>query len=91
MSVGESAVLSAHDTRTRTVRAVTDCELCYITREAVRSVCDEYIELQARLQRYVPHPKPLNHNVVKMSFPTRDGADLLVWLGVGTCTSVSCG
>ena len=52
MSVGESAVLSAHDTRTRTVRAVTDCELCYITREAVRGVCDEYIELQARLQRY---------------------------------------
>eukprot|EP01045_Picozoa_sp_COSAG04_P048998 COSAG04_NODE_19099_length_425_cov_0.619632_1_plen_100_part_10 len=46
MPVGESAVLSAHDTRTRTVRAVTDCELCYITREAVRGVCDEYIELQ---------------------------------------------
>ena len=61
MSVGESAVLSAHDTRTRTVRAVTDCELCYITREAVRGVCDEYIELQARLQRYVTHPKSLNH------------------------------
>ena len=82
MPVGESAVLSAHDTRTRTVRAVTDCELCYITREAVRGVCDEYIELQARLQRYVTHPKSLNQ-CGKDVIPdhARDGDNLLGVVG----------
>ena len=49
---GESAVLAAqggvNSKRARTVRAVTDCELCFISRSALRDVSDEYPELDAR-------------------------------------------
>ena len=55
--VTESAVMDGTDglktgLRKRTVKAVTDCELCFMNREGFQEVCDEYLELKARLQRY---------------------------------------
>ena len=41
--------------RTRTLVAVCECELCFITRAEVQSLCREYPELEARLQRF-SHP-----------------------------------
>ena len=38
--------------RSRTITAVTACELCYLTRDAVMGVAIEYPELRARLMRF---------------------------------------
>jgi CRP-like cAMP-binding protein len=54
---GEAPVLAARDDtsmqlRMRTVRAVANSELCFLTRNAVYELCDEYPELKARLLRF---------------------------------------
>eukprot|EP01043_Picozoa_sp_COSAG02_P010774 COSAG02_NODE_386_length_23297_cov_32.396457_6_plen_1111_part_00 len=53
---GEVPMLSNYaagsEVRTRTVQAVTESSLCYITREAVRQLRDIYPELDARLRRF---------------------------------------
>lgn len=38
--------------RMRTVRAVTDVELCYITRDDVHELSDQYTELRSRMNRF---------------------------------------
>ena len=38
--------------RIRTVRAVTDVELCYITRDDVHELSDQYTELRSRMNRF---------------------------------------
>ena len=38
--------------RMRTVRAVTNSELCFITKDAMHEICDDYPELRARIQRF---------------------------------------
>ena len=43
---------TADTVRTRTVTAVTECELCYLTRQSVMNLSVEYPELRARLQRF---------------------------------------
>ena len=44
---------STKDTvRSRTITAVTNCELLYLTRDAVMGVAIEYPELRARLMRF---------------------------------------
>lgn len=61
---GESPVLStlsgldlasstADTMRSRTVTAVTECELCYLTRQSIMKLSLEYPELRARLRRCV--------------------------------------
>ena len=46
-------VSSTKDTvRSRTVTAVTPCELCYLTRDAVMQLAIDYPELRARLLRF---------------------------------------
>ena len=54
---GESPVLGwkgepGVELRVRTVRAVTDIELVYLTREDVHQTADQYNELRARLKRF---------------------------------------
>ena len=53
---GEIPVLSQDEpeagVRTRTVKAVTECDLCYVTRAVIRELRDQYPELQARLNRF---------------------------------------
>ena len=51
---GESAILdsSGSDIRTRTVVAVSDCELCFITRDDIQMIGSMYPELEARLRRF---------------------------------------
>jgi CRP-like cAMP-binding protein len=39
--------------RSRTVTAVTECELCYLTRQSIMKLSLEYPELRARLRRCV--------------------------------------
>lgn len=43
--------------RSRTITAVTACELCYLTRDAVMGVAIEYPELRARLMRFARPPR----------------------------------
>jgi CRP-like cAMP-binding protein len=53
---GESAVLSdssGKEVRSRTLKAVTDSELCFLTRESLLKLRREYSELEARLKRFV--------------------------------------
>ncbi len=53
---GEAAVLadeSGRELRRRTLKAVTDSELCYITRDDIMALRREYPELDARLKRFV--------------------------------------
>ena len=53
---GEAAVLadeSGRELRRRTLKAVTDSELCYINREDIQALRVEYPELDARLKRFV--------------------------------------
>ena len=53
---GEAAVLadeSGRELRRRTLKAVTDSELCYLEREDILSLRQEYPELDARLKRFV--------------------------------------
>eukprot|EP01050_Picozoa_sp_SAG11_P052334 SAG11_NODE_30257_length_302_cov_1.527094_1_plen_80_part_01 len=48
---GEAAVLAdagSSGLRSRTVRAVVESELCFITREELVMLCTEYAELRAR-------------------------------------------
>ena len=54
---GEAPVLGINgelglEVRTRTVRAVTDIECVYITRDDVQSLCEQYQELKARMRRF---------------------------------------
>lgn len=54
---GESPVLGwkgepGVELRVRTVRAVSDVELIYLTREDIHSLADQYSELRARLNRF---------------------------------------
>ena len=54
---GEAPVMAPrHDTamllRTRTVTAVANSELCYLTRDAMAEVCADYPELKARIYRF---------------------------------------
>ena len=52
---GEAAVLCSaykNDRRTRTVTAVIDSELCYLTYEDLQELQEEYPELKARLARF---------------------------------------
>merc|ERR1712195_103975 len=54
---GETPVLAAAEEpgiqiRMRTVRAVTDIELIYLTRDSVQHVCTQYPELRARMTRF---------------------------------------
>jgi CRP-like cAMP-binding protein len=52
---GEVPVLSedsGSEIRTRTVTAVTDSELCYITKKAIKKLKETYPELKARLMRF---------------------------------------
>lgn len=53
---GEAAVLadeSGRELRRRTLTAVTDSELCYLNRDDVTMLRQEYPELDARLKRFV--------------------------------------
>lgn len=38
--------------RMRTVRAVTDLELIYLSRDDVNALCEQYAELRARMSRF---------------------------------------
>ena len=52
---GEVPILSdasGSEIRDRTVRAVTDCEFCYLTRDSVRKLERRYPELSVRLKRF---------------------------------------
>ena len=52
---GERAVLSeasGSETRVRTVRAVTTCELCFLTKEKLATLRGRYAELSARCIRF---------------------------------------
>jgi CRP-like cAMP-binding protein len=52
---GESAVLwdgSGAERRVRTVRAVTKCELCFLSRDAMQELRERYPELDARVRRF---------------------------------------
>lgn len=54
---GEAPVLGKRgeaglELRKRTVRAVTDVELVYISRDDVSTLCDNYAELHGRLTRF---------------------------------------
>lgn len=61
---GEAPVLGSRgeiglELRTRTVRAVSDVELCYITRDDVHQLSDQYAELKARMSRFSTGGKTL--------------------------------
>ena len=43
--------------RSRTITAVTACELCYLTRDAVMGVAIQYPEFRARLMRFARPPR----------------------------------
>ena len=52
---GEAAILNgsnASEPRTRTVRAVTDSELCYLTSDDLEHMKSDYPELRARMNRF---------------------------------------
>ena len=61
---GEAPVLgmgeSGTEIRRRTVRAVTETELCFLSRGAVSELCDDYPELEARLKRFTQSGMGLN-------------------------------
>ena len=57
--------------RRRTVQAVTETELCYISRESVTEICVDYPELRARLHRFSNAAKPMNAKRLKKAGLTR--------------------
>ena len=61
---GEAPVLgmgeSGTEIRRRTVRAVTETELCFLSRGAVSELCEDYPELEARLKRFTQSGMGLN-------------------------------
>ena len=74
---GEAAVVrDPHDgsatLRTRTVRAVTDTELCYLRKEDVHELYDIYPELDARMKRFAAACRALNDKTIKKLDITRD-------------------
>ena len=67
---GEAPVLGDPDDhdmqlRKRTVRAVTASELCFLTRDAVRDLCDDYAELKARVARFRNSSRVMNNRTLK--------------------------
>ena len=74
---GEAPVLAAKNEgsmqlRMRTVLAVTQTELCWITRDDVLSVCEDYPELQARIVRFRNSARVLtNRTLKKLGFTDR--------------------
>ena len=68
---GESAVLSqstGSELRTRTVRAVTESELCFLTSEGLRELQPVYPELKARMTRFTNAGQMPNSKVMKKLF-----------------------
>ena len=61
---GEAPLLGRKDTslelRMRTVTAVRDGELCYLTRDAVAGLYQSYPELQARMVRFASSGRVLD-------------------------------
>lgn len=49
---GEPAVLSGAETRSRTVTAVTRCELCFLTKSSMTMLRNQYPELDGRIMRF---------------------------------------
>lgn len=51
--------------RSRTITAVTACELCYLTRDSIMKVAIQYPELRARLMRFTrpAHKKPVDETL----------------------------
>lgn len=72
---GEAPILgfgeAGSEMRRRTVKAVTETELCYITRDSIADVCGDYPELQARLERFANAAKPMNAKRLKKAGLTR--------------------
>ena len=72
---GESPILgfgeAGTETRRRTVMAVTETELCYVTRDSIEEICNEYSELRARLARFANAAKPMNAKRLKQAGLTR--------------------
>lgn len=74
---GEAPVLAPrHDTslllRSRTVTAVTDSELCYLTRDAIAELCVDFPELRARINRFQTSGAVLNNSRLKRMNMTRE-------------------
>ena len=72
---GESPILgfgeAGTETRRRTVKAVTETELCYVTRDSIVEICEAYSELRARLSRFSNAAKPMNAKRLKRAGLTR--------------------
>eukprot|EP01043_Picozoa_sp_COSAG02_P010971 COSAG02_NODE_397_length_23124_cov_439.255635_13_plen_965_part_00 len=72
---GESPILgfgeAGTETRRRTVKAVTETELCYVTRDSIEEICQDYPELRARLLRFANAAKPMNAKRLKKAGLTR--------------------
>ena len=72
---GESPILgfgeAGTETRRRTVKAVTETELCYVTRDSIVEICEAYPELRARLSRFSNAAKPMNAKRLKRAGLTR--------------------
>jgi hypothetical protein len=56
---------SGIELRMRTVRAVTDSELCYLTRDDIHSLYDNYPELKARMARFGATGRVLTDTAMK--------------------------
>eukprot|EP01048_Picozoa_sp_COSAG05_P011647 COSAG05_NODE_1112_length_5856_cov_11.397082_2_plen_976_part_00 len=73
---GEAPVLGMDDTsgselRLRTVRAVTDSELCFLTKADVHSLYKDYSELKARMKRFGKAGEIVNDKRVRQMNLTR--------------------
>jgi CRP-like cAMP-binding protein/Ca2+-binding EF-hand superfamily protein len=67
---GENPVLAAKDEaymqlRMRTVKAMTRSQLCYITRDAVDELSEDYMELHARIARFRSSARVLNDRALR--------------------------
>ena len=74
---GEAPVLAPrHDTslllRTRTVTSVTRSELCYLTRDAIAELCNDFPELRARIDRFRNSSAVLSDSRLKKMNMTRE-------------------
>lgn len=74
---GEAPVIAERDDtslllRTRTVTAVTNSELCYLTRDAIAELCIDFPELRARINRFRNSASVLNNSRLKKINMTRE-------------------
>ena len=65
--------------RTRTVRAVTESELCYLLKDDVQALYEPYPELRARLARFSGAARVVNDRLMAKVDLTRDQLQVRVW------------